>query len=317
MRGLREGARPRQWAKNLCALGGWIFSGQLWDVEAGIRAWCSVAAFCCLSSSGYLFNDWFDRERDRGNPRTAGRPLASGRLRVGTALGAAGVLACAGLGISWWLGPACAGIAAGYLLLSAGYTTRLKHVVIADVMGIAFGFVLRVLHGVFAVSAAPTPWIAMCMFWLALFLGFCKRRGEFVAWESGFGGVGGGSPGSGAGSGSAGGVRRVFLTYRREFLDQMIGMTATLTLLSYALFTVFSHDNPTLIATMFPVAYCVMRYMLLVLVHGLGESPEDLLLSDRGLWAGIAVWVALCVAILYGDPRVFIPGADWSGGVRR
>jgi len=65
--------------------------------------------------------------------------------------------------------------------MNVAYSLRLKRTVIADVFCIAIGFVLRVLFGVYAVRVVPSPWILLCMFFQALFIGFGKRRSELFA----------------------------------------------------------------------------------------------------------------------------------------
>lgn len=182
----------------------------------------------------------------------------------------------------------CAGVVGAYLLMNIAYSVRLKHVVLLDVGVIAFGFVLRVLLGVYAVGVRPTSWIVLCMFFLALFLGFAKRRGEM----------------GGEGSGSH--RRPVLAAYRVEFLDLLLVMTATTSVICYALYTVTGYqDNATLVVTVPLVTYGIVRYLLLVTVLGQGESPERLLVTDRVLQGTVALWVALCVLILYSNVRLF------------
>ncbi len=84
-----------------------------------------VAAMFFARTAAMLANRLLDREIDRGNPRTAGRALASGRLSikaVGTALGgsAAGfMVVCLAFGVlfgNWW--PAALGLLVlGWLVL--------------------------------------------------------------------------------------------------------------------------------------------------------------------------------------------------------
>jgi hypothetical protein len=83
-------------------------------------------------------------------------------------------------------------------------------------------------------------------------------------------------------------------------------MTATMSILCYALYTVTGHPgNATLVVTVPLVAYGVTRYMLLVMVVGEGEAPERLLVSDRLLVGTAALWVVLCVLILYTKVNLF------------
>jgi 4-hydroxybenzoate polyprenyltransferase len=287
--GLVEAARPRQWVKNLACFAGLIFSHRLFQERAALRAALAFAGFCLAASAVYLLNDVCDRERDRLSPSKRRRPVASGLVPVSWALAASAVAAAAALGAGWALSPLCAAITAVYLASNVAYSIRLKHAVLLDVALIAFGFVLRVLHGVYAVEVKPTSWIVLCMFFLALFLGFAKRRGEM----------------------SRGGEddphrRPVLAKYRTPFLDTLLAMTATMAILCYSLYTVTGYQgNATLVVTVPLVTYGVTRYMLLVMVRGEGEAPEKILTSDRVLLGTAALWVLLCVAIIYSKVHIF------------
>jgi 4-hydroxybenzoate polyprenyltransferase len=291
VRALVRQLRPKQWVKNLACLAGLIFSGQLLQAKAEAQALVAFWAFCFASSAVYIINDYFDREKDRRNPRTASRPLASGDLPLAVAFSALVALLAVALGASAALGRPCLLAVLCYIAVNVLYTTRLKRVVIVDVMCIAIGFVLRMIYGVLAVGVAPTSWIILCMFFLALFLGFAKRRGELCSLE-----------------GQAHEARLVLKKYRVPFLDMLLTITATLAILSYALFTVISHKNPTLIVTIVPVVYCVSRYLLRVSINQEGESPDSILVSDWRLWAGILGWVGLYVLVAYGDIRFVVEG---------
>lgn len=282
--GLVVAARPRQWIKNLACLAGLVFSERLFDAAAiGAAAW-AVAGFCLASSAVYLFNDVLDRRSDAANPKKRSRPIASGLVPVGWALAASAALAAAAVGSSLRLTSGCRAVLASYLAMSLAYSVRLKHTVLVDVMVIAIGFVLRILYGVFAVGAPPSPWIVLCMFFLALFLGFAKRRSELVRVED---------------DGSA--RRPVLDKYRTGLLDLLLAMTATMAITCYALYTVIGRPgNETLVVTVPLVVYGVYRYLLLVLVYDVGEAPEKDLFVDIPLIAAASGWVLLCVVVIYG-----------------
>ena len=288
--GLVEASRPKQWIKNLACFAGLVFSGLLFHERPLVRAFASFGGFCLAASSVYLLNDVCDRDLDWANPSKRKRPVASGVVPAQWALGASAVLMFVALVSGWMLSPICAGLMATYLVTNVAYSVRLKHAVLLDVGVIAFGFVLRVLYGVYAVEVKPTSWIVLCMFFLALFLGFAKRRGEMArmdAEEEPF-------------------RRPVLAKYRTSFLDMQLGMTATMAILCYALYTVTRHPgNASLVVTVPLVTYGVLRYMLLVMVHGEGDAPEKLLVSDRVLLGIGVLWVLLCVAILYTKVNLF------------
>jgi 4-hydroxybenzoate polyprenyltransferase len=289
--GLIAAARPRQWVKNLAVFAGLIFSGHLFDATAIGEACWAFLGFCLASSSVYLVNDVCDRRSDAANPRKRSRPVASGLVPVSWALAAALGLAAAAVGSSLALSAGCRAVLATYLVSSYAYSIRLKHTVLVDVILIALGFVLRILYGVFAVGVAPTPWILLCMFFLALFLGFAKRRGELQRRDS------------------VGPLRRPVLDkYRTDFLDLLLAMTATMAILCYALYTLVGRPgNETLVVTVPLVVYGVCRYLLLVVVHDVGDAPDENVLGDRMLIASVVLWVLLCVAIIYFNVNFIHP----------
>lgn len=288
-RGLLRAARPRQWIKNLVCFAGLIFSGRLFQVEAALEAIVAFVGFCLAASGIYLLNDICDRQSDRHNPKKRGRPIASGLVPVSWAFAASAVLIAMALASSVWLGPACAGVLVCYVSLSLAYSLRLKHVVLIDVLIIALGFVLRVLFGVYAVAVLPSPWIVLCMFFLSLFLGFAKRRGELNLVED------------------VEHFRRpVLRDYASGFLDHLLSMTAVMAIMCYALYTVSGRDgNASLVVTVPLVVFGVVRYLLMVTVHGLGDTPERQLIADRAILANAVLWIACCVALIYFDVDFF------------
>jgi 4-hydroxybenzoate polyprenyltransferase len=284
--GLLASARPRQWIKNLACFAGLIFSGHLFDPSAFWAAVWAFVGFCLASSSVYLVNDVLDRRSDAVNPRKRSRPIASGRVPVAWALVTSVVLASAALASSLALTRGCRAVLATYLVMGLAYSARLKHTVLVDVMIIAIGFVLRILYGTFAVAVPATPWIVLCMFFLALFLGFAKRRSELVRLDAG-----------------APGHRPVLIKYTRPLLDLLLAMTATMAITCYALYTVIGRlDLPgheTLVVTVPAVVYGIYRYLLLVLVFDLGGAPERDVVEDLPLVVAVLAWVALCVLVIY------------------
>ena len=65
-----------------------------------------------------------------------------------------------------------------YGVITTAYSLVLKRLVIIDVMTIASLFILRVVAGAVAVEAQASEFLLVCTGFLALFLGFTKRRQE-------------------------------------------------------------------------------------------------------------------------------------------
>src|SRR5918996_501975 len=138
---LVQSMRPEQWTKNLIVFAALIFGRRLFDPAAVGLSLAAFLIFCALSGVVYLLNDVMDRDVDRLHPLKSQRPIASGALTPQTALTAAGVIGVAALAAAAWLRLELFVVAATYVALFAAYSRILKHVVIVDVLTIAFGFV--------------------------------------------------------------------------------------------------------------------------------------------------------------------------------
>src|SRR3989344_2516832 len=72
--------RPEQWLKNIFVLLPLLFSGNLGNADAILRSLIAILSFCAISSSTYVINDFFDRNKDRLNPEKMHRPIAAGKI---------------------------------------------------------------------------------------------------------------------------------------------------------------------------------------------------------------------------------------------
>jgi 4-hydroxybenzoate polyprenyltransferase len=284
--------RPRQWVKNLFVFAGVIFSQQLLTP----RIWPALAAFaifCGLSGSIYLFNDVADADKDRLHPAKRLRPIASGALPLGTAVGF-GVLLLAGcLAAAFALSPAFALVSLSYGALLTAYSLWLKHIVIVDVLTVSMGFVLRAVAGAVAVDVEISGWLLICSILMALFLGLGKRRHEYRSL-----------------TGDAAAHRPILADYSEGFLDQMISVVTASTVTTYALYTMSPETVAKFHTRLLPltlpfVLYGIFRYLYLLYRRDLGGNPSDLVVTDRGLLLDVLLWMLTTLAIIYGP--------KWSG----
>jgi 4-hydroxybenzoate polyprenyltransferase len=279
--------RPHQWTKNLIVFAALVFGERRLDLTAAVAAGVTFLVFCVLSGVVYLVNDVQDRDADRLHPVKRRRPIASGGLAPGTALVAAALLTVASLIAAFMLSPAVGVVSAMYVVLLALYSTTLKHIVILDVLTIAFGFVLRAWAGAVAVDVVMSHWLLLLTLLLALFVGLSKRRAELVTLAD-----------------DAKGHRRSLAEYSPYLLDQMISVATASTLVAYALYTIdpqtvakFGTDR-LLWTFPFPL-YGILRYLYLVHQREGGGDPAELLLTDRPLLVCVALWGAAVLLIVY------------------
>ena len=289
VRALLDSLRPRQWVKNLFVFAGVIFSQQLLTP----RIWPALAAFaifCGLSGAIYLFNDVADRDKDRLHESKRLRPVASGALPLGAAVGF-GVLLLAGcLAAAFRLSPAFGLVALAYGALLTAYSVWLKHLVILDVLTVAAGFVLRAVAGAVAVDVEISGWLLICTILIALFLALGKRRHEYRSL-----------------TGDAAAHRPILAEYSEGFLDQMISVVTASTVITYALYTMSPETVAKFHTRLLPltlpfVLYGIFRYLYLLYRRDLGGNPSDLLVTDRGLLLDALLWMLVTLAIIYG-PR--------------
>jgi 4-hydroxybenzoate polyprenyltransferase len=298
--------RPQEWIKNLLVFAGLLFSGKLDEGAQVLDATATFAAFCAISSAGYLFNDLRDVVHDRQHPEKRYRPIASGALPAVTAWVSAVALAAIGVAVALIAVSAeVAGVVALYGVITAAYSLILKQLVILDVMTIASLFCLRVVAGAVAVEAHASEWLLLCTAMLALFLGFTKRRQEAMSEESmpassarerdatGHSA----EPNAGAGSQM---TRPVLEHYSLAFLDQMVAMVTAAAIMSYAIYAVNSPlIGSRMLATAPSVLYGIFRYLYLIYDRKDTRSTSAILIEDPGMiFAGVS-WVGAALAMLY------------------
>jgi 4-hydroxybenzoate polyprenyltransferase len=284
--------RPRQWIKNLVVIAALIFSRNVFRADLSLRSGAALAIFCLLSGTIYVFNDLIDFVQDRAHPVKRLRPIASGRvsrsgaLVFGLVVGAGGLVLAAQLnwGFFW--------VCLSYVGLMIFYSVGLKHMVVLDVLVISVGFVLRAMAGVEALkdldaTVVMSPWLLVCTLFLALFLGFNKRRQELDLLAD-----------------DAGRHRRSLEEYSREFLDAMISVVTAATVIAYAIYTIWpatvdKFRTRNLIYTVPFVVFGLFRYMYLVMNRNRGGSPSEVLVSDGPLVVDILLWIVIAGLVLY------------------
>jgi 4-hydroxybenzoate polyprenyltransferase len=278
--------RPLEWIKNLFVFAPIFFSGEAAQADELALVGLVFLAFSAMSSAVYIFNDVRDREFDRSHPAKRERPIASGALPVGVAIGSACALAALSV-ILVHVSPPVLAVVLAYGGMNVLYSLKLKHVVILDVFTIAAGFVLRVFAGGLIIQVEPSSWLIMATFLLSLFLGLAKRRHELLLMKH-----------------VANAHRPVLEQYTIPLVDILTAVVTPVTLITYILYTL---DNTTmarfhsskLYLTAGFVVFGIFRYLYLIHRKDLGGSPTHLVIRDQPLRTAILAWVAAFVIIVY------------------
>lgn len=304
VRSLVRLARVKQWAKSGFALVGPFYAyPELIDAgkapaDVILPALLAAAGFSFASSGCYAINDVVDREADRLHPRKRRRPIASGKVTPRTAVAFSVVMfLLSALCVVFMPGESrlWAGLCIGlYVANVFAYAFYFKQKVIADVIGLSLGFVLRVLGGCAAVMVEPTTWLLNVTLFLSMFLAFGKRLGERRTLAK-------------AGAGGQSGAqahRAVQGRYTDTLLQLMVVVTAVGTLMTYA---GYLQDNEAtylrgfnlMWLSILPATYGMLRCIVL-LESGDYDDPTELAYRDRGF-----IVAAICFAIMTAALVIF------------
>ena len=279
LRDLIHLSRPVHWVKNVFVLLPVPFaiaSGAHIDVRAFLFG---LFAFCLAASSIYPFNDAQDAERDRLHEEKRNRPIAAGRISKGTAYVWSLFLLAVATGLAYGAGkPAAFLLFVLYVVINVGYSLGAKHVALIDVFLLSAMYLLRVLFGCALLSVEPSHWLLLCSYALALFVALTKRRADLV-------------------KGLGGDHRPALEGYTEGFLDQAIGISAAMTILAYALYSMEAKvllETRKFAALPF-VVFAVLDYLRMAHLRRAGGSPVDMLLRAPSLLIAGVGWLAATI----------------------
>ena len=284
--GVVREVRPKQLAKNALVFIAPGAAGLLTHRSTFLHALFAFCVFSMAAGGTYLVNDILDVESDRRHPTKRTRPIAAGIVPVPLAalLAATFIVGAVGLGV--WRSPQFGLIVGLYVVLTTLYSTVLKHQPVLDLVGLASGFVLRLLGGAKATDVAISDWFLIISCFGALFIATCKRQGERRELGE-----------------ESGSIRATLAVYTDEYLNFLKSVSAGAVLISYCLFAVErAHEHhPAAVwieLSIIPFLVAILRWALLV-EQGQGSAPEEVVLGDRQLQVVGIVWAALMGMSVY------------------
>ncbi len=278
--------RPHQWVKNLFVLAPAIFSKEIFYKSIFLEALITLILFSLLSSSVYIMNDFFDREADRVHPEKRKRPIAAGQLPAIPALIFSIILSLSVLSFSFLWRSGTFIVLLTYILLNLIYSAYLKRIPIVDVFFVAIGFDLREAAGGLSSHIYLSPWMFVVTFLLALFIASIKRKQELWKLKQ-----------------EAGNHREILKEYDLPFLDNLITIIASATMISYVLYTlspeIRGKFSENLYLTSPFVLYGLLRYLYLAHMKGLGDDPMEIILHDLSFQVNLLLWGFSLLVIIY------------------
>ena len=279
--------RPKQWFKNSFVVAPLIFSGQV-SVELLLICAESLLIFILISSCVYVFNDLKDLEYDKNHPKKKFRPLASGQISSFNAfmyLISLLVFTCI-LIYSFQITFMGVILISSYLILNVVYSLGLKEIPLLELAILSSGFVIRLLFGATEMDIELSPWIILCSGLLSLMIAVGKRRSDLEQ-QSSLNLV----------------SRKSLEGYSLNFLDQVNTLLASITIMSYLLFSTSSYALASIgvgvLWTSPFVIFSILRYLQLVAVNNKGDDPTSMLLGDKITISLFLLWFIFITSIIY------------------
>jgi decaprenyl-phosphate phosphoribosyltransferase len=281
--------RVKQWIKNCFVFIPLFFSGKLMIPWESLLCVYAFLSFDLISSVVYIINDLCDIEADKLHPRKSKRPLPAGRIKPPVAVVIAVLVFTAGSTISIFLvNNILFTISLGsYFILNIAYSFWGKHVVILDALLLAAFFVIRVIGGSFAIMVEPSGWLIMTTFFLSLFLGFGKRRNEYISLQK-----------------DKGLHRKVLEEYDLTLLNHFIFASCGIAIMSYALYTLSSvvtahfKNGDKLVYTIPFFTFILFRYAISIWKKEEGD-PTEVVLHDPAIIISVFLCAAIALSLMY------------------
>ncbi len=173
--------RPHQWLKNLLVFAPLFAGHKFGDPGLWLASLLTFVAFSLTASFGYLVNDLLDLRSDREHARKRSRSFASGALSISSGIYLVALLLLSAILVSLLLLPLVGAVLALYLILTLGYSLRLKRQVIVDVVVLAALYTLRIIAGSAATHIPVSFWLLAFSMFVFLSLAIVKRYSELRA----------------------------------------------------------------------------------------------------------------------------------------
>ena len=279
-------SRPQQITKNFLVLIPLFFTINIWFNQEDISGVISIIlksllAFgiaILITSAVYYLNDLLDINQDKNHPSKKNRPIAKGDISVRLAIIITIILIISSLTLSYTISYQMFLATFTYLIINVFYSLYLKNIVIIDILCISASFVIRAIMGSIAIDYSIitidenqieldltiSPWLYVVTGLGSLMLAIGKRRSEIKNLNQ-----------------SSNYNQRIVLSkYSVPFLDSILNIVSSATLICYTLYTFNSEansnvpENNSMMITIPFVAFGIIRYIYLLYHDNKGETPE-------------------------------------------
>ncbi len=276
--------RVQQWYKNVIIFFGVVFSLELISPSNIFVSIFGFFALCLITSAGYIRNDIIDIERDRIHPEKSKRPLASNKIKLKNANLIFIIIIGIGLTLSFYLDVLFGIIMIVLILNTEIYSRVTKNILFLDVFAIGINFVIRAISGIFLINTPISPWIVLGVFFVALFLGFSKRKSEIITLSD-----------------KSSNHRKVLKKYTKKMLDISVLVSGISILIIFTTYSLLGPFEDGKLALTIPfIAIIILRQLYLLKInHKLIQKNE--FYKDKITVLCVILYSILTLILLYTD----------------
>ena len=169
-----------QWTKNLLLFVPAVTSHTIFNANVAGDSTLAFFSFGFAASAAYILNDLLELEEDRRHPIKKQRPLAAGRISIGSGIVLVITSLLASVAIATLLPWTFVSVLFIYFILISLYSLLLKRVIVIDILVLATIYTLRIVAGYLATGVPFSFWLLSFAFFLFLSLAASKRATDLL-----------------------------------------------------------------------------------------------------------------------------------------
>lgn len=273
--------RVKHYLKNFLIFLPLIFSQNLLNKNYFFTTLLGFLCFSIACSIIYIFNDIKDVEKDRLHPEKKHRPLASGEIKIKTAIILEIILIIANILILYFsalLFSFSTIILVAYVFINILYSIKLKNIPLIDITILSLGFILRVFYGGLIINTKISNWLFLTILCGSYYLAFGKRRNELAQNKST--------------------SRNVLKYYSKDFLNTSMNNFMVLSVVFYSLWATNINEFPLLKYSIFIVIYLILKYSIIVDGKSNGD-PIEVIFKNKSLIVLGAIYMLYVLSVIY------------------
>jgi 4-hydroxybenzoate polyprenyltransferase len=162
-----------------------------------------------------------------------------------------------------------------FIFINILYTEILKKIIIIDILALSFNYVIRAYAGSVAIDVSFSGWMAVTIFFGALFISSLKRKQELLLYGSK--------------------SRIVLKQYTLNGIKKIVDFSGIITIIFYNIYILTINEK--LIFTIPVVLYGFFKYYFISESKNFSDSPVNEILNNKSIILTVLIWILLILIL--------------------